>query len=65
MSLTRDEAHCSSYHPFVVVLDFCKRISLCFDLERRNFTDVVYSQTATLHTNKVRNANSQVTMSNA
>jgi len=47
MSLTREEAHCSSYQPFVVV-HFCKS-KLIF--ERCNFADVVYAQTATLHTN--------------
>jgi len=46
---------CSSYQPFVVVLknDFLKKQISPFALnfEPCNFADVIYAQTATLHTN--------------
>jgi len=55
MSPTREEARCSPYQPFVVVLKqriIQKKISrFALNFERHNFADVVYAQTATLHTN--------------
>jgi len=55
MSLTHEEAHCSPYHSFVVVLKkqfLQKKISpFALNFEHHNFADVVYPQTATLHTN--------------
>jgi len=41
---------CSSYQSFVVVLSF-KSKYLPLNFERCNFDNVVYAQTATLHTN--------------
>jgi len=52
---------CSPYQPFVVVLKklfLKKQISpFALNFERHNFADVVYAQTATLHT-KVRKVKS-------
>jgi len=47
---------CSPYRPFVVVLkkktiSLKANISISLNFERCNFADVVYAQTATLHTN--------------
>jgi len=36
---------------FLSFFDFCKRKYLALNCERRNSADVVYAQTATLHTN--------------
>jgi len=43
---------CSPYQPFVVVLFFKSKISsFALNFECCNFDNVVYAQTATLHTN--------------
>jgi len=53
--LTCEEAHCSSYQRFVVVLKMqflYKQISpFALNFERCKFADVIYAQTVTLHTN--------------